>query len=186
VAHLTDAVTPVHHLLPLGPIPALLLGIELADAGTCDEGSDPPPLPGDKLVTAAALRRAWPHHLPFEPQALLLRTQGAWPGDDNPPFLSREAALEIVARGILHLVIDLPSLDRSQDQGRLTAHRIFFGLPSGSRQAGAATRGLATVTELAQFPSHLADGPCGVQIQVPAFSGDAVPSRPIHLPLAQP
>ena len=48
------------------------------------------------------------------------------------PYLSREAAEFLVARGIEHLVVDLPSIDRAHDEGRLTAHRVFFGLPPGS------------------------------------------------------
>ncbi len=184
VAHVTDATTPVHRLLPLGPIPALLLTIDLVQAPAAGESSDPAPQTGDWLVTAAALRRVWPAALPFTPRALLLRTRGGAARDDNPPYLSREAAIEIVARGIEHLLVDLPSVDRSQDQGRLTAHRVFFGLPPGSRSAADAARGDCTITELAQFPATVAEGPCGLLMQLPAFSGDAVPSRPIHLPLA--
>ncbi len=40
----------------------------------------------------------------------------------------------LVTRGILHLVVDLPSLDRLEDAGMLTAHRIFFGLPPRAAQ----------------------------------------------------
>ena len=50
------------------------------------------------------------------------------------PYLSREAAQLLVARDISHLIVDLPSIDRTHDEGRLTAHRIFFGLPRGAVQ----------------------------------------------------
>lgn len=184
VAHLTDATTPVHRLLPAAPLPALLLTVDLAVAATSSESSDPPPQPQDQLITAAALRTAWPATLPFAPRALLLRTRGTQIAADNPPYLSREAAEEILERGIEHLVLDVPSADRSQDEGRLTAHRVFFGLPPGSSKARDASRPDSTITELAQFPASVKDGPCGLLLQLPAFSGDAVPSRPIHLPLA--
>ncbi|MGC4028353.1 MAG: cyclase family protein [Steroidobacteraceae bacterium] len=184
VAHLTDATTPVHRLLPLAPLPALLLTVDLSEAIAAGESSDPAPQQGDLLVTAAALRHARPATLPFAPRALLLRTRGTHGNEDNPPYLSREAATQIVAWGIEHLVVDLPSVDRSRDQGRLTAHRVFFGLPPGSRRAADAMRGHCTITELAEFPATVVDGPCGLLLQLPAFSGDAVPSRPIHLPLA--
>lgn len=186
LAHLTDATTPVHRLLPLAPLPALLLTVRLQKAADSGEGSDPAPEPPDLLVTAEAMHRAWPPALPFAPRALLLRTLGPRGDDDNPPYLSREAATFIVAQGVEHLVVDLPSVDRSRDQGRLTAHRLFFGLPPGSQRAGEASRSHCTITELALFPDALADGPCGLAIQVPAFSGDAVPSRPIHYRLAAP
>ena len=79
----------------------------------------------------------------------------------------------------MHLVVDLPSIDRAQDEGRLTAHRIFFGLPPAVTQLAAATRATATVTELAYIPESVADGPYLLELQVPALGGDAVPSRPL-------
>jgi hypothetical protein len=118
----------------------------------------------------------------LRPRALLLRTGTDWL-DAAPPFLSRQLAEELVARGVEHLITDLPSVDRLVDEGRLTAHRIFFGLPAGSTDLAAATRAVATITELAGFPAGLPDGPCAVQLQIPAWSGDAVPSRPLYLPL---
>jgi kynurenine formamidase len=184
VGHLTLTGIPLHRYIPPGPIPALLLTIEVTGAPYGLEDTDPPPRDGDRLLTRAALLRAWPASLPFAPRALLLRTAGS-NGDTNPaPFLTRQATMEIVARGIEHLVVDLPSVDRSEDEGRLTAHRIFFGLPVGSVQRDEAARPLCTITELAHFPVGLVDGPCALQLQLPAFTGDAVPSRPLHLPLA--
>ena len=101
------------------------------------------------------------------------------------PYLTREAALLLVERGIEHLVIDLPSIDREHDEGRLTAHRIFFGLPANSRELDQATRRQATVTEFADIPDALADGSYLLAIQVPAWRGDAVPSRPLLYPIQQ-
>ena len=94
----------------------------------------------------------------------------------------RQLTEELVSRGIQHLVTDLPSVDRLEDDGLPTAHRIFFGLPTRSTRLDEATRAQCTITELAWFPDALADGPCAVQLQIPAFGGDAVPSRPLHLP----
>lgn len=185
VGHLTLTGIPLHRYVPPGPIPALLLTVELTTAPDGGEDSDPPPRDGDELLTRAALLRAWPASLPFAPLALLLRTAGASQGATVAPYLTRQAATEVVARGIEHLVLDLPSVDRSEDDGRLTAHRIFFGLPPGSVQREEAERPLCTITELAHFPDGLGDGPCALQLQLPAFTGDAVPSRPLHLPLAR-
>ena len=97
----------------------------------------------------------------------------------TPPYLTQEAAQWLVERGIMHLVVDLPSIDRAHDEGRLTAHRIFFGLPPAVTQLAAATRATATVTELAYIPESVADGPYLLELQVPALGGDAVPSRPL-------
>lgn len=186
VGHLTLTGIPLHRYVPPGPIPALLLTVELTTAPDGEEDSDPSPRDGDELLTRAALLRAWPASLPFAPLALLLRTAGGSHGATVAPYLTRQAVTEVVARGIEHLVLDLPSVDRSEDDGRLTAHRIFFGLPPGSVQREEAGRPLCTITELATFPDGLRDGPCALQLQLPAFTGDAVPSRPLHLPLARP
>jgi hypothetical protein len=51
-------------------------------------------------------------------------------------------------------------------------------------QLAAATRASATITELAFIPDSLPDGAGLLQLQVPALSGDAVPSRPLFYPVA--
>jgi kynurenine formamidase len=183
-SHLTVEQRELQELLPAGPMRALLLSVRAVDAAASGEDSLPLPRPGDRLITRAALLSAWAAHETSEPTALLLRTYTDW-DDGAPPFLSRQLMHELVARGILHLVTDLPSVDRLADEGRLTAHRIFFGLPALSTRLEEAVRAGATITELAHFPARLRDGPCAVQIQIPAWSGDAVPSRPLYLPLVK-
>jgi arylformamidase len=179
-SHLTLQQRPLHEFLPVAPLPALLLTVPPQQCGETGEDSLPAPQAGDRLVTRSGLLDAWGAAGPA-PQALLLRTGTRW-NDPSPPFLSRQLAQELVERGIEHLVTDLPSIDRLSDDGHLTAHRIFFGLPARSTDLAQAIRPLCTITELASFPPHLADGPCALQLQIPAFSGDAVPSRPLHLP----
>lgn len=117
---------------------------------------------------------------------LVPHCQGTHTESVGPPYLSREAAQLLVTRGILHLIVDVPSLDRTHDDGRLTAHRIFFGLPPDSAQLGAATRPDATVTEFAFAPDTLPDDAYLLELQVPALAGDAVPSRPLLYPLLSP
>lgn len=184
VGHLTVQQVPLQQYVPLSPLPALLLTVAPEPADACTEDSDPAPQPGDRVVTRAALLRAW-RGFPGPPvPALLLRT-GARLETDNPPYVTRQFMQELVARGVEHLVLDLPSVDRANDEGRLTAHRVFFGLPPHSVDRAQATRAHCTLTELAHFPPTLADGPCALQLQLAPFNGDAVPSRPLHIPLAR-
>jgi kynurenine formamidase len=190
VGHLTETSVPLHRFVPGAPLPALLLTLQPQRAGDSGEDSEPQPLRDDLLLTRAALLAAWPAAMPFRPRALLLRTL---PNDDskrardysggNPPYLSRQLAADIVQRGIEHLVLDLPSADRSDDGGRLTAHRLFFGLPPGSTRHADAVRPHSTITEFAYMPDALSDGCYALQLQLPAFAGDAVPSRPLLFPL---
>jgi arylformamidase len=188
VGHLTTERLDAHRQVPVGLLPALLVTVDPVEAAATREGSHPQPQDGDKLVTRAALERAMPRtDMPTGlPQALVIRTL---PNDSSklrrdytdmtPPYLTREAAEFLVEQGIEHLLVDLPSIDRAHDEGRLTAHRIFFGLPAGSTSLAAAARTRSTVTELIFIPDEVADGPYLLQIQVPAISGDAVPSRPL-------
>src|SRR5882757_2379847 len=129
--HLTIEPLDAHRLAPKGLIAAVLITVAPTDA--TQESTDPTPQPGDQLITRTALERNWPRD--FQPQAVVIRTL---PGE--AAYFSREAAEFLVARGIEHLVVDLPSIDRSHDEGRLTAHRVFFGLPGGSRSLALAGR----------------------------------------------
>jgi len=186
VGHLTREPLDAHRVIPLGLLPALLLSVTPEAADAAGESSEPAPVSGDRLITRRALQRAWPAQPPFAPQALAIRTL---PNDAakrtrdysaaNPAYLSQEAAQLLVSRGILHLIVDLPSIDRTHDEGKLTAHRIFFGLARGAVALASATRAAATVTELAYMPDELGDGSYLLQLQAPALGGDAVPSRPL-------
>jgi arylformamidase len=190
VGHLTRERCDVSRIAPLGFLPALLVTLAAEPAADSGEGSVPAPRAGDLLLTRQALERAWPATLPFTVRALVIRTQPN--GTDKrsrdysgqtPPYLSQQAAALLVARDIRHLVVDVPSIDRARDEGALTAHRIFFGLPQGATELARATRADATVTELAFVPDELRDGPYLLELQLPALSGDAVPSRPLLYPL---
>jgi arylformamidase len=187
VGHLTRERADAYKVAPVGLVPAILLSVEPSQSH--EDSTDPQPQPTDRLITRQSLQQH-PIEAPFTPRALIIRTL---PNDSGkrhqdytnqiPPYLSREAAQWLVEHGIEHLVVDLPSIDRAHDQGRLTAHRIFFGLPPGSTALGQATRPHSTVTELTYIPDAVVDGPYLLELQVPALGGDAVPSRPLLYPI---
>ena len=186
VGHLTREPLDAWRLAPPGWLWCELVSVLpqlVASPGTTPESSDPPPRPGDHLVTRRALLDAWPERTLAPARALVLRTREST-GGSNPPYFSREAAQLLVERGIEHLVVDLPSLDRTHDAGRLTAHRLFFGLPPRTSELARATRARCTVTELAHIPETVRDGSYLLELQVPAIAGDAVPSRPLLFALA--
>lgn len=190
--HLTREPLHAQRIVPRGLLPALLLSVEPVPSEQTPETSDPVPRPGDRLVTRGALQAAWPMEPPFEPRALVIRTLPNEPGkrtrdytDITPPYLTREAAQHLVERGIEHLVVDLPSIDRAHDAGRLTAHRLFFGLSPGEVALARAARSTCTVTELAYIPDAAVDGSYLLEVQVPAINGDAVPSRPLLYAVAR-
>ncbi|HEY6483237.1 MAG TPA: cyclase family protein [Steroidobacteraceae bacterium] len=196
VGHLTSEPLDAHRIVPRGLLPALLLTCQASDAAQSGETSRPAPKPGDVLISRALLQQGWlrwQDRLPATPLALIVRTL---PNDAdkrrrdysqcNPAYFSSDAAEWLLARGIEHLVVDLPSIDRTHDEGQLTAHHVFFGLSAGARHAAAARRPAATITELAFVPDEVADGFYLLEIQVPALGGDAVPSRPMLYTVAVP
>ena len=174
---------------------ALLLSVETPTAEDCDETAEPAPEPRDRLVTAAALRQAAARLGRDGPapasDALVIRTlpndtakrHRRYEAPDLPPFLSLEAVAWIVERGFRHLLVDLPSIDRSHDEGRLAGHRAFWGLAPGATTAAAAARPEATITELVYVPDEVPDGRYALSLQIAPFRLDAAPSRPLLFPL---
>jgi arylformamidase len=189
VGHLTLEGVKARDVVPVRFLKAWLLSVTPVRADLSGEGSVPPPRSDDLLITAAAMARGWPE-ASFGPEALIVRTRPNPRGkrardyrSQPAAFLTREAASLLVARGIEHLVLDVPSADRADDGGQLRAHREFFGLPPGSSSLADVRRPQCTITELAYVDDAVADGPYLLSLQIPAFGGDAVPSRPVLYPV---
>ena len=188
--HLTRERFDVRKVAPTRLLPALLLSVTPSPAGHDGEGTRPPPLEGDRLITRSGLERAWPALLPFQPEALIVRTLPNPPAKrqrdyrgEPAPFLSLPAAQWLVKRGIEHLVLDVPSADRAADGGLMSAHREFFGLPAGETARAALRRPQCTITELAYIADDIADGAYLLGLQMPSLAGDALPSRPLLYPV---
>ncbi|MBR9920432.1 MAG: cyclase family protein [Bacteroidetes bacterium] len=97
----------------------------------------------------------------------------------NPPYMEA-AALEFLAeKGIKHLLLDLPSVDREEDEGKLAGHKAWWKYPN-TESAGRAD---CTITELIYVPDHVPDGYYLLNIQIAPFEIDASPSKPILYPL---
>lgn len=96
----------------------------------------------------------------------------------NPPYMTVAAMRMLRELGVEHLVVDLPSVDRENDDGALAAHRVFFGVDDDRRLTDA-TSDSRTITEMAFIPDDAADGAYVLNLQTPAFLLDAAPSRPV-------
>jgi len=189
--HLTLERLDAYRIIPCGLLTAVVVSVSPEAAERSLEASDPPPRPGDRLITRARLESSWPRSRTSRARVLILRTRwgasrGEVPDASLPPYFSREGMLFLIEQGIEHLIVDLPSLDRLSDAGRLSAHRLFFGLPAGTSALAAARRAHCTVTELASVPEAICDGPYLLELQAPALAGDAVPSRPLLYAIAAP
>ncbi len=189
VGHLTTDRIAVHEVLRGGLQVARLVSVRAAALGDCGERAAPDAAAGEPVVTAALLSAALAgfagesdalvvRTLPNDAGKLTRRYAGAAPA----PYFTAEAAAFAAHAGILHLLVDLPSLDRGADGGRLAAHRAFWGLPDGARRAHDAVRRDATITELCWIAPTIKDGWYLLDLQLPAFMSDAAPSRPLLYP----
>ena len=122
-----------------------------------------------------------------EAQALIVRTlpnderkQSRKYGAENiPAYFTANAMEYIVECGFKHLLVDLPSIDRINDDGKLENHRIFWNVEPESRQVNSESRIHSTITELIYVPNEVADGDYLLNLQIAPFASDAAPSRPV-------
>lgn len=118
--------------------------------------------------------------------ALIVRTL---PNDDSkltrayddviPPYFSHDAMQLMIERGIMHLLVDMPSIDRLYDEGKLANHRIFWNVEAEKFEVNADSRTNATITEMIYVPNEIEDGEYMLNLQIAPFASDAAPSRPI-------
>ncbi len=114
-----------------------------------------------------------------EVRALIIRTlpndlakmQTNYSGE-NPTYLMKDAMDYVVSCGIEHFLIDLPSVDRAEDEGKLLAHHSFWQYPD-------AVRTTATISELIYVPDSVPDDLYLLNIQIASFEIDASPSKPV-------
>ena len=90
----------------------------------------------------------------------------------NWAYLTEEAAIYIRELGVQHLLIDLPSVDKEKDEGKLLAHKAFWNYPED-------TRVHATITEMIYVDNAIEDGAYYLNLQITSFVNDASPSKPI-------
>lgn len=96
----------------------------------------------------------------------------------NPPYLLEEAAVFIREAGIQHLLIDLPSVDREEDEGKLLAHKAFWNVKE-TQVLNRDARMDATISELVFIDDKVKDGTYLLNLQIASFVNDAAPSKPI-------
>ena len=96
----------------------------------------------------------------------------------NPPYLLEEAAIFIRESGIQHLLIDIPSVDKEHDEGKLLAHKAFWNVKNVI-QLNADARLNATITEMIFVNDKVQDGSYLLNLQIASFENDASPSKPI-------
>jgi len=172
ISHILDSKVRVPDKCPTGLIPADVITVQpessdsIEDLYHCD-------ISGQLVISKRSIKQkiSKPH------QALIIRTlpndrsKLTRNYDDDPaPFFTNDAIDYISEVGVKHLLVDTPSIDKSDDGGMLGNHRSFF--KKGD-----------TISELLFIPDGIMDGFGFLQIHIPSWSLDSAPSRPIFFPI---
>lgn len=119
------------------------------------------------------------------PEAIIIRTLPNFKikkslnySNTNPPYLEEAAAIFIRESGIQHLLIDLPSVDKEHDEGKLLAHKAFWNVKE-VHTLNADARLDCTITEMIFVEDGVPDGSYLLNLQIASFENDASPSKPI-------
>jgi arylformamidase len=177
--------TNEHYSVEFGSDDRLITKAILTDALR----SEPPASAGGQTSTPANadLRTAAPPPTHAGGSAFIVRTS---PNDDSkltrtydgsniPPYFTTEAIQYIAELGCKHLLVDVPSIDRLFDEGKLLNHRIFWNVDEGSFDVNPETRIPNTITEMVYVPSDVPDGKYLLNLQIAPFASDCSPSRPV-------
>ena len=93
----------------------------------------------------------------------------AW-SNTNPPYFTAAFMNRLVQSNVKHLLVDLPSVDKEVDGGRLEAHHAFWRVPDHPRHG-------CTITELIHVPDSAPDGA--------AFADASAAPLPFHSGIAR-
>lgn len=114
-----------------------------------------------------------------KPEALAIRTLSnglnkltTQYSNTNPPYILEDAILYLNEIGVEHLLIDLPSVDKENDEGKLLAHHAFWQYPNNTQLQ-------KTITEFIYVPNEIMDGTYILNLQIASFENDASPSKPV-------
>ncbi|MGH8508775.1 MAG: cyclase family protein [Gammaproteobacteria bacterium] len=191
VGHIVGEAMPIAACLTRTLFPARVITVTPCPASQTQDSYRPAIQSDDWLITGDALESALRDLESDQIRALAVRSL---PNDESkkyrsygdscpPPFFSQEAMRALIERGIEHVLVDIPSLDRTHDDGRLTNHHLFWNVPAESHALTAETKMSKTITEMIFVPNEVGDGCYLLDLQLPAFMCDAAPSRPVVYPL---
>ncbi|QMU65347.1 MAG: cyclase family protein [Flavobacteriaceae bacterium] len=90
----------------------------------------------------------------------------------NPPYVLEDATIYLREKGVKHLLVDLPSVDKEKDGGKLVAHHAFWNTAGKLRLD-------ATITEFIFIPNAVEDGTYFLNLMIAPFENDASPSKPV-------
>lgn len=198
IGHLTADRVRVHEQVKDALIPATLISVDPRPAGESKDSYDPGFGEGDRVIDKALLEAAIQafntitrgnqgqgNDRSFS-QALVIRTLPNDPSKQGrdymktpPAFFTLEAMEYIRSLGTRHLLVDLPSVDRLFDEGKLSTHHLYWEISTDGTDQLEGERMFRTITEMVFIPDAIRDGQYLLNLQIAPFLSDAAPSRPV-------
>jgi arylformamidase len=186
VGHISDERISIHETLKDSFIPSTLISVTPVNAFNTTDNYSPHKGKEDRMITIKLLQDSLGDFNVDFTEGLIIRTL---PNDESKksriysrnltPYISIEAMEFISKLGVKHLLVDIPSVDRAFDKGRLTNHHIFWNVKQGSHEADKKNHSLNTITEMIYVPENADDGIYSLNLQIAPFVSDASPSRPV-------
>jgi kynurenine formamidase len=191
VGHIVNEPVSVHEVLSGGMILACLVSVFPVTAQLTDEHYLPNFEQNDKVISRNELERVLLKVPDERLHALLIRTLPNNPNKKSarygenviPPYMTIEAIEYLNQRGVRHLLVDIPSVDRMHDDGMLTVHHRFWNIVEHTHSLQPESKVDRTITEMIFVPDVVSDGYYLLNLQIPAFSIDVAPSRPWLFPV---
>lgn len=191
IGHITAKRISVHESVTDSLIPATVVSILPERAEHLVETYQPAPDRNDFVITGRALEIALYDADADFFSAMVIRTL---PNDPQkcamdyhknpPPYFTNAAVRFLRAMGVRHLLVDIPSIDRLYDQGRLTNHRIYWNMTVGALGPNPGSDMGSSITEMIYVPDDIEDGKYLLNLQFPSFVADAAPSKPVLYPIS--
>jgi arylformamidase len=186
VGHIVNQEVSIQKILQDVIFPATLITVNPEKATVSTDSYVPKKRNEDFVITKKEIEKAVEDSNKGFLSGLIIRTL---PNDSSKmrrdynqypaPFFSIEAMERISGLGIKHLLVDIPSVDRANDEGKMTCHHLFWEVEAGSKDIDESDASQKTITEMVYLSDSIEDGNYFVNIQIPPFVSDAAPSRPV-------
>ncbi|MBV1908581.1 MAG: cyclase family protein [Kangiellaceae bacterium] len=199
VSHVIDQLIPVHKVIEKNIFPCVLISIKPICGGENTDLYQPNIDPENKVIQKAQLKSFLDNFSNQQLEGLVIRTLPnltekkvlSYDQKNYPAFLTNCAMNYLHQRGVKHLLVDFPSVDKMYDEGMLSNHRIFWQLAPGQKSLEESESDeymslpKKTITEMVYIDEKIQDGFYLCNLQVPEIETDAVPSQPTLYPVSK-
>lgn len=193
IAHIVNQSVAPYQAVEKSIFTAILISITPVKAVQTSEQYLPQLDHDNQVITRKQLEMTLKNYTDEQMIGLIIRSlpnsnnkkQMTYDSEHYPVYLTNDAMNYIVERKIQHLLVDFPSVDKMYDDGRLTNHRIFWNVAEGDKNLSTTSFINKTITEMIFVNQQVSDGFYLCQLQLPQIETDAVPSRPVLIPLKQ-